>query len=53
MSSILNTLFATYLSPFAEYPILQQRVRSVLERLPHDVQRDFLDDPRFGVALDN
>ncbi len=26
---------------------------TVLERLPEEVQRDFLDDPRFSVALDN
>ena len=46
-------VFATYIEPFAEYPVLQQRVLSVLQALPPDVQRDFLDDHRFGVALDN
>ena len=46
-------VFATYIEPFAEYPVLRQRVLHVLEALPAEVQRDFLDDPRFGVAIDN
>ena len=45
--------FAAYLEPFSDYPELQQRVLFVLEQLPSIVQRDFLDDPRFGVAIDN
>ena len=38
---------------FAEHPSLQQRVRFVLESLPQQVQQDFLDDPRFSLAVDN
>jgi len=45
--------FAEYLEPFSEYPVLKQRILSVLKALPTDVQRDFLDDPRFGVTLYN
>ncbi len=36
-----------------DYPPLAERVRTVLDRLPEAVQRDFLDDERFTVALDN
>lgn len=46
-------VFAVYAEPFAEYPELQRRVLWVLENLPSEVQRDFLDDARFGVELDN
>ena len=45
--------FSAYLEPFNEHPVLQQRVLFVLEQLPTDVQRDFLDDHRFVVAIDN
>ena len=45
--------FRLYAEPFVEYPILQQRVLEVLESLPEDVQRDFLEDARFGVEIDN
>lgn len=45
--------FAAFTEPFANYPLLQERVLSVLQALPSDVQRDFLDDPRFGTAIDN
>ncbi len=46
-------MFTAYLEPFDVYPILQQRVLSVLQGLPEEVQRDFVDDPRFGVDIDN
>ena len=46
-------VFATYLEPFSQHPVLQHWVLSVLEQLPSEVQRDFLDDPRFGVTIDN
>jgi hypothetical protein len=46
-------VFAVYLESFSEYPVLQQRVLFVLEQLPSEVQRDFLEDPRFGVTIDN
>lgn len=45
--------FSQYIEPFAEYPLLQQRILAVLESLPTNVQQDFLEDPRFGVAIDN
>jgi len=45
--------FALFIEPFADYPLLQERVLAVLHALPGDVQRDFLDDPRFGTAIDN
>ena len=45
--------FTAYLDPFSEHPILQRRVMHVLEQLPVDVQRDFLDDDRFKVTIDN
>lgn len=45
--------FRHYTAPFSAYPILQQRVLQVLQSLPENVQRDFLDDPRFGVEIDN
>ncbi|MFG0262370.1 MAG: hypothetical protein ACF788_08265 [Novipirellula sp. JB048] len=45
--------FAAYLAPFSDHPILQQRIRHVLERLPAEVQQDFLEDHRFQVTVDN
>jgi len=53
MNADHQALFAAYIQPFAEYPVLQQRVLSVLLALPSEVQQDFLQDPRFGVAIDN
>jgi len=45
--------FTAFIEPFADYPLLQERVLFVLQALPDDVQRDFVDDPRFGTAIDN
>ena len=45
--------FDQYVVSFAQYPCLQQRIRNVLLALPENVQRDFLDDSRFGVEIDN
>jgi len=45
--------FDAFTEPFAGHPLLQERVLSVLQALPGDVQRDFVDDPRFGTAIDN
>jgi hypothetical protein len=45
--------FAAFTEPFADYPLLHKRVLFVLQALPDDVQHDFLDDPRFGTAIDN
>jgi hypothetical protein len=46
-------MFSTYLAALVDFPPLAQRVLAVLDRLPAVVQRDFLDDERFSVALDN
>lgn len=53
MERIPNMTFAALTEPFVDYPLLQERVRSVLLALPSEVQRDFVDDPRFGTAIDN
>lgn len=45
--------FTALTEPFSAYPLLQERVLAVLQALPGDVQRDFVDDPRFGTAIDN
>lgn len=48
----VTQIFSAYLEPFAECQLLRQRVLHVLKALPEDVQRDFLDDPRFRVTLE-
>ena len=48
-----TTIFESYLEPFIGFEPLPQRVQAVLDALPCEVQRDFLDDPRFQVAIDN
>jgi hypothetical protein len=53
MNADHQALFTAYIRPFAKYPVLQQRVLTVLQALPSDVQLDFVEDPRFGVAIDN
>ncbi len=45
-------MFAIYLQAFADHPPLGDRVLRVLTALPAEVQRDFLDDPRFRMALE-
>lgn len=45
-------MFAAYLHAFTDHPPLAERVFHVLESLPNEVQRDFLDDPRFRMALE-
>jgi hypothetical protein len=52
-ASEISAIFSAYLEPFADLPPLRQRVLFVLERLPAHVQSDFVDDPRFRVALEN
>ncbi|HTN77961.1 MAG TPA: hypothetical protein VL096_22070 [Pirellulaceae bacterium] len=49
----MHLIFAAYLEAFAEHEQLGQRVLTVLCALPPEVQRDFLDDPRFRVAMEN
>jgi hypothetical protein len=46
-------IFAAYLVAFTEHGTLRERVLWVLNALPEPVQRDFLDDPRFQITLDN
>jgi hypothetical protein len=46
-------IFSAYLEPFADCEPLRARVLDVLTLLPAAVQRDFLEDPRFSVTLDN
>ena len=51
MQRVSNMNFAALTEPFVDYPLLQERVLSVLQALPEEVQRDFVDDPRFGTAI--
>lgn len=46
-------MFAALIEPFADYPQLQERVLFVLQALPLEVQLDFVEDPRFGTAIEN
>jgi hypothetical protein len=48
----VSSIFSAYLEAFVDYEPLQRRVLAVLDALPIEVQRDFLDDPRFRVALE-
>jgi hypothetical protein len=43
-------IFFAYLTPFADDEPLRTRVHDVLVALPTEVQRDFLDDPKFRIA---
>lgn len=44
------THFARLLDGFAESEPLKARLVTVLEALPVEVQRDFIDDPRFHIT---
>lgn len=46
-------MFSLLLAPFENLASLHARVDAVLTALPPEVQRDFLDDPRFRIALDH
>ncbi len=48
-----HTIFAAYLEPFSHLKPLRERVELVLNALPAVVQRDFLEDPRFHVSIEN
>ncbi len=48
-----HQIFTAHLEAFADCEPLRVRVFTVLSRLPEVVQRDFLDDPRFRIALEN
>ena len=45
-------MFSAYLEPFADCKPLQQCLLNVLNALPEAVVRDFIEDPRFRVAMD-
>ncbi len=42
-----------YIDPFADHEPLAQRVQAVLRALPDRVLRDFQNDPRFRLTLDD
>lgn len=46
-------MFASHLTAFDSLPVLRQRVQYVLMAIPENVQRDFLDDHRFRMDVDN
>lgn len=46
-------MFSVYLQAFEQCKPLKQRILHVLDRLPKEVQQDFLGDTRFTVSLDN
>jgi hypothetical protein len=47
-----STIFTVLLREFDAPPVLHERVLLVLEALPPEVQRDFVDDARFRIALE-
>jgi len=49
----VGQIFSAHLESFAACESLRNRVLAVLCRLPDAVQRDFLDDPRFRITLEN
>ncbi len=52
MSDHDSPAFKPYIRDFSDCPPLGDRVLHVLLSLPTDVQRDFLDDPRFRVTVE-
>jgi len=48
-----QSVFSAYLQAFHQHKPLEQRVLHVLNRLPNEVQQDFLTDSSFTVSLDN
>lgn len=48
----MSALFNAYLEPFEQIEPLRRRVHAVLLALPAAVQSDFVEDPRFRVALE-
>jgi hypothetical protein len=46
-------IFSALIEEFEAHPPLRQRVLTVLHAIPHHVQRDFLEDPRFRITIDN
>lgn len=52
MSEPDDTIFEPYIRDFEPHPPLGDRVLHVLKSLPKEVQRDFVDDPRFRVTVE-
>ena len=48
----MRPIFSALLEPLTECDSLRRRVLTVLSALPDAVRRDFVDDPRFRIALD-
>lgn len=46
-------MFAELLHDLEPWPGLHARTMAILQNLPVAVQRDFLDDPRFQITIDN
>ncbi len=46
-------ILTAYLKPFDMLVPLRDRVLAVLTALPEEVRRDFLEDPRFRMTLDD
>ena len=46
-------IFSALTEEFEAHPSLRHRVLAVLRAIPNHVQRDFLDDPRFRITIDN
>jgi len=49
----VGTIFTELLEPLSDCTELRERVQAVLHQLPHNVQRDFLDDARFRMTLES
>ncbi len=52
MTEADDSRFEPYLRDFVDHPPLGERVLHVLRSLPPKVQSDFVDDPRFHVAVE-
>ena len=50
---LTQPVLSKYLEPFADLPILQERIVKVLRSLPQEIQADFVHDKRFQITLDN
>lgn len=48
-----SDIFSSLITELEEHPELHQRVLAVLHVIPDHVQRDFIEDPRFRVTIDN
>jgi hypothetical protein len=46
-------MFRSLLAPFENHAQLRRRIAHVLDRLPHEVQQDFLTDATFCITLED